>query len=1010
MLSSQNSNRAILAKGGEMGALILSYDWAGTPLGDIEGWPQSLWSALSICLSTRLPVCIYWGPQYVMLYNDAWRTIPGGRHPWALGKTGPEVWPEIWPTSGARFEHVLTKGEEASAEDRPMVMTRFGHAEECYFNYTLTPISDEAGKTAGIFAIAMETTYRVVSERRLGLLRELSARTAGLRTVEDICQSAAALIQTKSADLPFCLFYQLDNQCSPPVANLVATCGAVTGHQDANPRRITLSADGDETRPWPLRRALVSRSIAIIDQLDVLFDGKLKPTAWPEPIRSAAIVPLPMKSEQPRAILVAGAHPSHRLDDAYLNFYELLASQLTSAFNNARAIETERERADKIAEIDRAKTSFFSNVSHEFRTPLTLILGPLEAILARTDAATAEMRSELLPVERNALRLLKLVNALLDFSRLEAHRYQPRYESVDLAAYTAGLAGAFQSVCDRANLKLEIDCPALAQPVYVDQEMWEKVVLNLLSNAFKFTLSGSISVRLRPSKDRKAAVLTIADTGVGIPSHELLHIFQRFHRVEGATARSHEGSGIGLALVQELVKLNGGSIDASSVIGQGTAFTVALPFGRDHLDAKLIRDATASVPPSERARQLADDTLQLLADRDERASLGSHAKASPKSSNQRGAAASGQGRRSHILLAEDNSDMRQFLVNLLSPHYEVVAASNGEEALRILEGDPTAIDLILTDVMMPVMNGYALLRSVRQDPSVRTIPVVMLSARAGDEATLAGLDAEADDYVVKPFSANELLARVRANIRMAQFRKEAADAREKARATKAERERLELLERLVTLQEQERLRIARELHDQTGQNMTGLSLGLKGLEPHIQDERGRETLRWLEQLTGEIGQSLHRTAWELRPTSLDDIGLLRALEDYTRDWSERFGISVDLHGRIDSERFPPKVETTTYRVVQEAMTNVLKHAGASTVSLVLERRDGLLQIIIEDDGKGFDPSSVRGSEHLGLAGMRERLALVSGTLTIDSTIGVGTTLYVRIPIAPAAPQSGKTDA
>jgi signal transduction histidine kinase/GAF domain-containing protein len=1005
MLSLRNPHSIILAQGGETGALIRSYDWASTPLGSIDSWPQSLWSALSICLSTRLPVCIYWGPQYIMLYNDAWRKIPGGRHPWALGKSGPEVWPEVWPTAGARFDHVLNKGEEASAEDRPMVMARFGHAEECYFSYTLTPISDESGKTAGIFAIAMETTYRVVSERRLGLLRELSARMAGLQTVEDICRSAAALIQTKSADIPFCLFYLLDNQCSPPVANLVATCGAVTGNQDASPRRIALRADGDETRPWPLRRALISRGVAIIDQLDVSFEGKLKPAAWPEPIRNAAIVPLPIKAERPSAILVAGAHPGHRLDDAYLNFYDLLASQLTSACNNARAIETERQRADKIAEIDRAKTSFFSNISHEFRTPLTLILGPLEAMLSQTDAPTAGIRSELLLVERNALRLLKLVNTLLDFSRLEEHRYQPRYEPMDLAAYTAGLAGAFQSICDRANLKLEIDCQALSESVYVDPEMWEKVLFNLLSNAFKFTLSGSISIRLRPSKDGKAAILTIADTGVGIPSHELPHIFQRFHRVEGATARSHEGSGIGLALVQELVKLNGGSIGVSSVEGQGTAFTVTMPFGRDHLDATLIRNASASVAPSEWAQ-----ILQLLAKRDESTSLGSHGKASSKSSNQRGVSSSGQGPRSHILLVEDNSEMRQFLMNLLSPQYDVVAVSNGREARRILDSDPTAIDLILTDVMMPVMNGYDLLRSVRQDPIVRTIPVVMLSARAGDEATLAGLDAEADDYVVKPFSANELLARVRANIRMAQFRKEAAEAREKARATKAEHERLELLERLVTLQEQERLRIARELHDQTGQNMTGLSLGLKGLEPHIQDERGRETLRWLEQLTGEIGQSLHRTAWELRPTSLDDIGLLRALEDYTRDWSERFGISVDLHGRIDNERFPPKVETTTYRVVQEAMTNVLKHAGASTVSLILESRDALLQVIIEDDGKGFDPGSVRGSEHLGLAGMRERLALVSGTLTIDSTIGVGTTLYVRIPIVAAASQSGKTDA
>jgi signal transduction histidine kinase/GAF domain-containing protein len=1011
MLSPGTPSRAILAQGGEMGALIQAYAWGDTPLGSMERWPQSLWSALSICLSTRLPVCIYWGPQYVMLYNDAWRTIPGGRHPWALGKTAPEVWAEIWSSAGVRFDHVFTKGVEASAEDRPMVMTRFGRAEECYFNYTLTPIRDEIGKTAGIFAIATETTYRVVAERRLSLLRELASRAAGLQTVESICQSAAALIQTRSADIPFCLFYLLDGSCSPSVAKLIAACGAAAAHESARPRLIPLNADSDKTCPWPIRRALVSRSIEVVNELDISFDGKLSPAGWQEPIRNAVLVPLPIRSESPSAILVAGAHPGHRLDDAYLNFYELLSSQLTSAFNNARAIESERQRADKIAEIDRAKTAFFSNVSHEFRTPLTLILGPLEAILARPNAISDATRSELLPVQRNAIRLLKLVNTLLDFSRLEAHRYQPRYESVELAAYTAGLAGAFQSICDQANLKLEIDCPALSQPVYVDHEMWEKVVLNLLSNAFKFTPTGSISVRLRPSDDGKDAILTIADTGVGIPSEELPHIFERFHRVERVSGRGHDGSGIGLALVQELVKLNGGSIEVSSTVGQGTEFTVSMPFSRDHLDENLFRDTTAPLEPSLRTRQLTEDALQL------RIQTNVHQGLRPETERsflpfpgQRRTSSSVEDPRARILLAEDNSDMLQFLVNLLSPHYQVIAVSNGDEAIRVLEEDPTAIDLILTDMMMPVMDGLALLRKIRQDPKVRTVPVVILSARAGDEATTAGMDAEADDYVIKPFSPNELLARVRANIRMARFRKEAEEAREKAGARKAERERLALLERLVTVQEQERLRIARELHDQTGQTMTGLALGLKALDAHIADERGRGTLRWLEQLAGEIGQSLHRTAWELRPTSLDDIGLLRALEHYVRDWSERFSIPVDLHGRIDGERFPPKVETTAYRVVQEAMTNVLKHAGASTVSLLLECRDGLLQVIIEDDGRGFDPSSVNCSEHLGLAGMRERLALVGGTLTVDSTVGVGTTLYARIPISPAASMPEKTDA
>lgn len=981
-----------------MGELIRTFDWAATPLGDIENWPQSLWSALSICLSAQFPICIYWGPHYIMLYNDAWKAIPGRRHPWALGRSGPEVWPEMWPTAGPKFDMVLKKGNGIWAEDAPMVMMRFGYAEECFFNYNLSPVHGEGGKIAGVFAVAMDTTYRVLSERRFGLLHELGLLTMGTRSVRAICQSAADLIAANPADIPFCLFYLIDYQASPPVANLAAKCGVIAPQIQACPSRIELNANGEENTVWPLHQAFCSKYIEIVQSLDPSLEGKLSIATWREPVRSAVVIPVPLQSNAPSAILVAGVHPGRGLDHAYLHFFEILAAQLASALSNAHAVDAERQRADKIADIDQAKTSFFSNISHEFRTPLTLILGPLEAILARPTALADTERNQLRLIERNALRLLKLVNTLLDFSRLEAHRYEPHYELVDLATYTAGLAGAFNSVCDRALLTLEIDCPPLPEPVYVDCEMWEKVILNLLSNAFKFTLAGGLSVRLQPSANGKAAVLKVSDTGVGIPEHELPHIFERFHRVKGRPGRSDEGTGIGLALAQELVKLNGGSIEVSSVVGRGSEFTVSIPFGRDHMDERRTESLAAPAAPSKRTQQFVADAQKLLPDEHQ-----------VRSSPGQSAAGGDNAKRTRILLAEDNSDMRQYLLELLRAEYDVVAVPNGNDALLALQNDPVAIDLILTDVMMPAMDGYGLLRKVREDPKIRTVPVIMLSARAGDRNTLAGLEAEANDYVVKPFSANELLARVRANIRMARLRKEADEALEKSQSLKAERDRVELLERMVNVQEQERLRIARELHDQTGQNITGLALGLKGLENHIQDARGRETLRWLEHLSSEIGQSLHRAAWELRPTSLDDVGLLRAVETYVRDWADRFGITVDLHGGIDGVRFPAKVETTAYRVVQEAMTNVFKHAGASTVSLVLERRDSQLQIIIEDDGRGFDPTSIKGSEHLGLAGMRERLALIDGTITVDSEIGVGTTLYVRIPILTTESGSQKAD-
>jgi PAS domain S-box-containing protein len=223
-----------------------------------------------------------------------------------------------------------------------------------------------------------------------------------------------------------------------------------------------------------------------------------------------------------------------------------------------------------------------------------------------------------------------------------------------------------------------------------------------------------------------------------------------------------------------------------------------------------------------------------------------------------------------------------------------------------------------------------------------------------------------------------------------------------AHKIEAEEERLRLLQRIIAAQEHERLRITRDLHDQTGQDLTGLSLGLKSLETAIDDERGHATLRWLQALTAQIGGNLHRTAWELRPTALNDLGLLRALETYTADWSERFGIRVDYHAGNLARRFPDEVETTVYRVVQEALTNVLRHAAASTVSVVLASHADNLQVIIDDNGRGFDAEAVAAKGRLGLAGIAERLAVVGGTLSIDSSPGAGTTLYVRIPVPETA--------
>ncbi|HSV44791.1 MAG TPA: ATP-binding protein, partial [Ramlibacter sp.] len=258
-----------------------------------------------------------------------------------------------------------------------------------------------------------------------------------------------------------------------------------------------------------------------------------------------------------------------------------------------QANERLREANVQLGQVDKIKTEFFSNVSHEFRTPLTLLLGPLEALLSE-HALASPARQAVEQMQRNALRLLRLVNALLDFSRMEAGRYSARFAATDLMRFTADLASAFATAMDKAGLRFEVDCRSLPEPVWVDRAMWEKVVLNLLSNALKFTFAGSVRLSLGPAPGG-GAVLSVKDTGVGIPAAELPSMFQRFHRVQGTPSRSQEGTGIGLALVQQVVRLHGGEIAVDSVQGQGSCFTVTLPSGNAHLPPEHVV-ADAHVP------------------------------------------------------------------------------------------------------------------------------------------------------------------------------------------------------------------------------------------------------------------------------------------------------------------------------------------------------------------------------------------------------------------------------
>ncbi|HVZ73802.1 MAG TPA: ATP-binding protein [Polyangia bacterium] len=721
---------------GEMRALMRAMDWSRTKLGPVDRWPSSLRTMVGFMLSSRFPLLLWWGPEMLQVYNDAFRPILRDKHP-ALGRPASEVWPEVWDFAGPIAHGVLAGGPATWNEDVQLFINAGGIAEETYFTFSYTPAPDDEGGVGGVLNIVQETTAKVHAERQIRTLHELSTHAVGARSEDEAARLVVDGLAKNALDLPFVLLFRVDDAGGAPT--LLASAG--------------LGDAGDAAAPeaWPL--AAASAHEVVIDDLASRFPSLPAGPSGARPERALAM-PLSRPGQaRAHAVLVVGSSPHRALDERYRPLFVEVAERVTALLATARAYEDETRRAEALAELDRGKTAFFGNVSHELRTPLTLILGPLEDALARPERA---LRGEdLEAAHRSALRLLRLVNSLLDFARLEAGRLEVSFAPTDLAALTTDLASSFRSLIERASIALVVDCPPLRAPVYVDAAQWEKIVLNLLSNAFKFTFEGEIAVSLREQGER--VTLAVRDTGTGIPAAELPRLFERFHRVEGAPGRSVEGTGIGLSLVKELVELHGGRVRVESVVGRGTTFEVELPTGAAHLPAARV--------VTEASRATAPGTSPLLLEAERWTG-----DAPERPPTDEGAPAVGVGaERATILVADDNTDMRQYLTRLLTPRWRVEAVSDGEAALE--RARTLAPDLVLSDVMMPRLDGVALLRELRADARTREIPVVLLSARAGEEALLEGFSKMADDYLVKPFAARELVARVQTHLEMARLRR-----------------------------------------------------------------------------------------------------------------------------------------------------------------------------------------------------------------------------------------------
>ena len=685
--------------GGEAGARICEIDWSKTKLGPRERWPASLKTLLGAILGSRFPMLLWWGPDLLHFYNDAVLPILSDKHPGALGAPAEQVWREAWAVAGPMAASVQAGGPATWAEDLQLFIRRAGIAEESYFTFSFSPAPEGAG-IGGVLITVQETTAKVRSERQIRMLHELATRASNAKCEEDAYRLSLQVLEGNEPDLPFVLLYTVHRE--ERVARLAGQSGWA-GYQGAARADRVLLTGGPDSGAWPLAEAAETGQTVIVDDLARRF-GPLPADRWNGRVERAIVIPLCRGGQSaPYALLICGISPHRPFDEWYQTFFRATADQVMAIVEHAGAYDRERKRAEGLAEIDRAKTAFFSNVSHEFRTPLTLMLGPLEDVL-RAGGIPEPHREQVETAYRNSLRLLKRVNALLDFSRIEGGRAQALCQPTDLAASA--------------------------------------------------------------------------------------------------------------------------------------------------------------------------------------------------------------GRRSRIVWADDNADMRRYVTRLLETSYEIVEACDGQAALEAIRAAPP--DLVLSDVMMPRLDGFGLLEALRADERTRRMPVILLSARAGEEAFVAGFDAGADDYLIKPFSARELLARVRTHLDLASRRRQwesqleqrvaerTADLAATTRRLTAENSRREAAERRLQTAYDDLRRTQRTLLQQ--ERLRALGQMASGIAHDINNAISPAAL-YVETLL-ESDPTLSARARQHLPAVLRAIGDVEATVDRMREFyrtreHEATLISVDLNDLIE---------------------------------------------------------------------------------------------------------------
>jgi signal transduction histidine kinase len=920
--------------GGKMGIEVSAKDWSKTPLGPIDKWPQSLRTTVSLCLASNFPISIAWGPKRVQIYNDGYWQICGDKHPASMGQDFKECWFTAWPVIGDAFESA-TDGQTKFLVNQRMFLDRNGYLEETFFTFSFSPIKGESGGVDGLFHPVIELTQQSLGDRRMIILRNIAARTMNAKTSAEAIALIMEVIKESELDIPFGLLYTLNAEGDS------LTLKKSTGlPSDSGLCANEINLEEDNGTAWPFKKAIHQGIPVKIEKLKNLF-GEFKAGPYDEAPHTAFLFPILLPGlKHPFGIFVAGLSSRRVIDDPYATFFELVSAAITGAITKAKAFEDELKKAEALLEIDRAKTTFFSNISHEFRTPLTLMLGPLEDTLHETkDSLTTEQRERLQLVQRNALRLQRLVNNLLDFSRIEAGRLDAKFLPTNLSTFTRELASAFSSAMQKADIDYVVDCKPLSQAVYIDRDMWEKIVLNLLSNALKFTFQGRIKISVHEEKG--SAILKVSDSGEGIPENELPNLFKRFYRVQGTKSRTHEGSGIGLALIHELIKIHAGSIEAESKLKKGTTFSVRIPFGKLHLPKEKIANEITPIKNTSQSDVFTDESSQWISKETSKPD-------EPIIERNK------QNNEVLILVVDDNADMREYVTRILSKNekWKIQTAGNGVQALAFIKNNEP--DLILSDIMMPEMDGFQLLKNIREDFKTRQLPVILLSARAGEEATVDGLEKKANDYLVKPFSARELFTRIKTQLDLDSIRKR----------------NIELIADMVNKNSQ--LEYANKELDAFSYSVShDLRAPLRSIDGYTRilledygqllNEDGQKVLQSVLNNAQRMGQLIddllafaHLGRQELKKVAIDMNSLAKEIADELIKQQDK-NRSVDLrlqhlapaHGDVSMIK----------QVLVNLISNALKYSGKTenpVITIQSSRKDEATVYSVMDNGVGFD--------------------------------------------------------